>query len=151
MPSSSSCLATRARLREAFGVTSPSGLDPADLELTEADDRALVRSPRDALRGWLRCGGDAVERLLLPLPRDSPPDLPSSLADIASSSALLLLVRYAARGRGPCEAGPCGAASSPDCSPNSSSLVASSLGLPAGLPRDFDAVPDSNVNKHQVG
>jgi len=138
LPSSSSCLTIRARLREAFGVTSPSGLDLPDRETTEADDRALARLLRDALRGWLMCANDA-ERLL---PGGSASDLPSSLADSASTSALLLLllVRYAGRGCGRWGAGSCGATSSPDCSPNSSSLVANSLGFP-GLPRGLDAAP----------
>ena len=147
--SSSSCLTILARLREAFGVTSPSGLDLADREPTEADDRALARCLlRDALRGWLMCANDA-ERLL-PGASASASNLPSSPADSASTSALLLLllVRYAGRGCGRWGAGSCGggATSSPDCSPDSSSLVANSLGLP-GLPRDLDAAPESAV-KH---
>jgi len=143
----SSCLTIRARLREAFGVTSPSGLDLPDREPTEADDRALARCLlRDALRGWLMCANDA-ERLL-PGASASASDLPSSPPDSASTSALLLLllVRYAGRGCGRWGAGSCGATSSPDCSPDSSSLVANSLGLP-GLPRGLDAAPESAV-KH---
>ena len=150
--SSSSCLTIRARLREAFGVTSPSGLDLADREPTEADDRALARCLlRDALRGWLMCANDA-ERLL-PGASASASDLPSSQpGDSASTSALLLLllVRYAGRGCGRWGAGSCGggATSSPDCSPDSSSLVANSLGLP-GLPRGLDAAPESAVKDIQ--
>ena len=112
-------------MREAFGVTSPlSGLrvDLADRELNEDitdDDRALAldarllrRLLRDALvvmgGGWLERADDARERLLFFLgdvaSSPSASDLPSSslAADIASASALLLLllVRYAARGCG---------------------------------------------------
>jgi hypothetical protein len=61
---------------------------------------------------------------------------------VASSSRLALLVRY---GRGGCCWGTTGSwcvgASSPDCSPDSSSLVATSLGLPTALPRDLDGAP----------
>jgi hypothetical protein len=172
-------MAVRIRLREAFGVTSPSTSrsrlraedraerPPSEAE-SEANDRDRVRRRlvlvRDSLRDWgrdwdwdwlrraRRTDADDAERFLpaAAADEDGAPasDLPSSLAVSASSSALALLVRYAGRGRGGWVAGSCGRTSSPDCSPDSSSLVAASLALLVGLPRGLDAAPESDVNKH---
>ena len=156
---------------------STSGLDraedraerpPSEAE-AEADDRVrrrLVRV-RDPLRDWgwdwgrdwlrraRRADADDAERFLPAgaagedgASRSDLSSPPSSLAVSASSSALALLVRYAARGRGGWEAGSCRGTSLPDCSPDSSSLVAAFLVLLEGLPRGLDAAPDSGVNTH---
>jgi hypothetical protein len=143
---------------------------PSEAEAeAEADDRVrrrLVRVP-DPLRDWgwdwgwdrlrraCRADADDAERFLPAAAAGeegpSASDLPSpspSLAVSASSSALALLVRYAGRGREGCVAGSCRGTSSPDCSPDSSSLVAASLALLGGLPRGLDAAPESGVNTH---
>ncbi len=134
----------------------------------EADDRVRRRLVRVRVRDpardwgcdrgwlWLRRArrADAVdgERFLPAAAAGedgaSASDLPSSLAESASSSALALLVRYAGRGRGGWVADSWGGTSSPDCSPGSSSLVAASFVLLAGLPRGLDAAPESGVNTH---
>jgi len=143
---------------------------PSEAEAeAEADDRVrrrLVRV-RDPLRDWgwdrgwdwlraRRADADDAERFL-PVGATgeeggaSASDLSSpspSLAVSASSSVLALLVRYAGRGRGGWVAASCRGASPPDCSPDSSSLVADSLALLEGLPRGLDAAPGSGVNTH---
>ena len=137
-------------------MTSPSGLDRAERALSEARDRERGGLLRDTLRDLLWRDLADTERFLPAAGEDagaSASDLsspPSSLADIASTSALLLLVRYAGRGRGGWVAGSCRGASSPDCSPDSSSLVANSLGLLAALPRGLDAAPKTGVNAYKV-
>lgn len=156
--------------------TSPSrsGLDRAEDRAdrppseAEADDRVRRRLVvRDPLRDWgwdrgwdwlraRRADADDAERFL-PVGATgeedgaSASDLSSpspSLAVSASSSVLALLVRYAGRGRGGWAAGSCRGASSPDCSPDSSSLVAAPFALLEGLPRGLGTAPESGVNTH---
>jgi hypothetical protein len=141
----------------------------AEAEAEAEDDRVrrrLVRV-RDPLRDWgwdwgwgwdwlrraRRVDADDAERFLPAATAGedgaSASDLSSpspSLAVRASSSALALLVRYAGRGGGGWVAGSCRGTSSPDCSPDSSSLVAASLALLEGLPRRLGAAPERGVN-----
>ena len=97
MPPSFLRLTALAHLRDAFGVTSPSGLDRPDRAPSEADDRARGRLLRDTLRDWLWRARADTERLFPAAGEGAAsasdrPSPPSSLVDIASCSALLLVL-----------------------------------------------------------
>lgn len=124
-----------------------SGLDRPPSEDADESARERERMLLDRLRDTVRRVDDAVvARCSFFWTGASLSSSASSAspAESASSSRLALLVRYAGRGRGLCS-GTTGSwragASSPDCSPDSSSVVANFLCLLAALPWCLDGAP----------
>ena len=128
-----------------------SGLDRPPSEEADESARDLERMLLDLLRDTVRRVDNGVARRCFFCAAASASSgasglFSSSSAERASSSRLALLVRYAGRGRGRCSAtmGSCSwcvGTSAPDCSPDSSSVVAGSLCFPPALPRCLDGAP----------